>query len=61
MLCAISVKQLKSLYFMVLVVVKIVAFVPEPPCKGTNSALAKSKVHQILWARGSPFMGGNFN
>ena len=46
---------------MTLVVVKIVAFVPEPPCKGTNSALAKSKVHQILWAHGSPFMGGNFN
>jgi hypothetical protein len=41
----------------------------EAPCEGTNSArlftpgernaLAKSKVHQILWAHGSPFMGGH--
>ena len=40
----------------------------EAPCEGTTSArlftpgernaLAKSKVHQISWAHGSPFMGG---
>ena len=43
----------------------------EAPCEGTNSppprlftpgernALAKSKVHQISWVHGSPFMGGH--
>ena len=41
----------------------------EAPCEGTNyarlftpgerNALAKSKVHQISWSHGSPFMGGH--
>ena len=26
---------------------------------GERNALAKSKVHQISWAHGSPFMGGH--